>query len=99
MISSATCVIFGVTPQRFQGASKSLMKSLSGGETSMWMVRSESQGEGLGSQMLRHLQDRNEVLVCMGLNPQTAVPILSQHGFKVLDVSSRCGVGRSGISL
>jgi len=86
MISSATCAIFGVTPQRFQGASKLLMKSLSGGETSMWMVRSESQGEGLGSQMLRHLQDRNEVLVCMGLNRQTAVPIFSQHGFKVLDV-------------
>ena len=54
---------------------------LPGGSFAMWLVKSESRGTGIGKALLRHCEERFPVMVALGSNESTSVPIYMKNGF------------------
>ena len=58
---------------------------VSGGSFAMWIVERESRGTGIGNALLKHCEDHLGVMVALGSNEATSVPIYLKNGFSRQD--------------
>lgn len=56
-----------------------------GGSFAMWIVERESRGTGIGKALLRHCENHLGVMVALGSNEGTSVPIYLKNGFSRQD--------------
>lgn len=56
-----------------------------GGAFAMWLVAKEMRGQGVGRQLLAHCETHLPVMLALGSNENTSVPIYLRNGFSRLD--------------
>lgn len=59
-----------------------------GGAFAMWIVAKKMRGRGIGAQLLQHCEANLPVMVALGSNEKTSVPIYRKNGFSRLDALS-----------
>lgn len=72
----------GVIPGTYQVPDKDgRYVHLPGGSFAMWIVEKASRGAGVGGALLRYSEEKLPVMVALGSNENTSVPIYLKHGF------------------
>ena len=80
----------GIIPGLYQVPSeKGKIDIIQGGSLTMWMIKKDFRGRGLGLAMHLEAQNMMAVITGAGSNPKTSVPIYLNNGFSVLDSMNR----------